>query len=216
MGTELGRGGECQVQSLDRELQSKDVRRFSVGKGGFKETDLNEIMRKVQNVLAPLLGSNGAVTVNTTLSQKDLKILVESDLMVGAVLSLVRSALRALPGSGELSLSTAQVDFTYQSILDGNHYRYGACASLVIAERDIEGWCKLPEPTLTGRARNGKDFELSTAYNIIKQHHGSVRKERVAGHGTTIKVYLPLASPGDASQNTWSLPGPAWVTTCDP
>lgn len=53
---------------------------------------------------------------------------------------------------------------------------------------------------------NGTDVELSTAYSIINQHNGSIRRERVAGHGTTITVYLPLASLHDAAQNALSAP----------
>ena len=190
------------MQTVNRQLQSKNLRTFSVKqKGGLEETDLNEIMRKVQSMLPLLLRSNGDSAVNITLSEKDLKILADSDLMVGAVLSLVRSALQALPEGGALSLSTAQVDFNYQSIIDGNHYRYGACASLVIA-----GKCKLFESMLTRKTGNGKDGELSAAYRIIKQHHGSMRRERVTGHGTTVTVYLPLAHLNDAPQKTRSVP----------
>ena len=200
---------EGQVQSVHRQVQSKDLRTSSVKKGGLKETDLNEIMRKVESVLAPLLWRNVASAVNITLSQKDLKILADSDLMVGAVLSLVRSALQALPEGGTLSLSTTQVDFTYQSVLDGNHYRYGACASLAIAGRGIDGWCKLFESMLARKTGNGNYFELSTACSIIKQHHGSIRRERAAGHRTTMMVYLPFTSLIGASQNAWSLSGVA-------
>ena len=108
------------MQGVHRQLQSKKLRTFSVNqKGGLEHTDLNEIMRKVQSALPLLLRSNGDIAVNITLSRKVLKILADSDLMVGALLSLVGSALHALPDGGALSLSTTQVDFTYQSIIDG-------------------------------------------------------------------------------------------------
>ena len=209
MGAELGRGGEGQVQNLHRQAKSKDLRTSSVKKDGLQETDLNEIMRKVESALAPLLWGNVAGAVNITLSRRDLKILADSDLMAGAVLSLVRSALQALPEGGTLSLSTMQVDFTYQSVLDGNHHRYGACAALAIAGRGIDGWCKLFESMLARKTGNGNYFELSTACSIIKQHHGIIRRERVAGHRTTMTVYLPLISLNGASQNAWGPPGVA-------
>ena len=188
------------MQTVNRQLQHKNIRRFSVNKNGrLEEADLNEIVGRVRSVLAPLLRSSGAIALNITLSQKDLKIKAESGLMVAAALSLVRSALQTLSGSGELSLSTAQVDFTYHSILDGNDYRYGACASLVIAGRGIDGWCKLLDPLLAGGTGKGKDGDLSKAYRIIKEHHGSTKIERAPGQGTTITVYLPLARPDDTS-----------------
>jgi len=182
------------VQGVHRQLQSGNLPRFCVNqKKRTRETDLNQIVRKVQSVLAPLVRSNGAITVHIALSQEPLKIRAASDLMVGAVVSLVRSALQALPGSGTLSLSAAQVDFTYESIIDGNQYRYGACAALAIAGRGIDGWGTLLDPILAGKPGNDKDRELSTAYTIIKEHHGSMRKQRIAGHGALITVYLPLA-----------------------
>ena len=182
------------MQTVNRQLRNKNLRTLSVNqKGRLEEADLNEIMGKVQSVLAPFVRSNGPIAVHIALSQKPLKIWAASDLMVGAVLSLVRRALQALPGSGEVSLSTAQVDFTYQCIIDGNQYRYGACAALAIAGRGIDGWGTLLDPILAGKPGNDKDRELSTAYTIIKEHHGSMRKQRIAGHGALITVYLPLA-----------------------
>ena len=188
-----------QVQTVNRQLRNKNLRTLSVNqKGRLEEADLNEIMGKVQSVLAPFVRSNGPIAVHIALSQKPLKIWAASDLMVGAVLSLVRRALQAMPGSGEVSLSTAQVDFTYQCIIDGNQYRYGACAALAIARKGIDGWCTLLDPLLAEKPGNEKDRELSTAYTIIKQHHGSMRTEHIAGHGTLITVYLPLARLADA------------------
>lgn len=200
------------MQGVHRQLQSKKLRTLSVNqKGGLEQADLNEIMRKVQSALPLLLRSNGDIAVNITLSKKDLKILADSDLMVGALLSLVGSALHTLPDGGALSLSTTQVDFTYQSIIDGSTCRYGACASVAIVGTGggVEAWWtrdNVLQPMLAGKTGNGKDVELSTAYRIIDQHNGSIRRERVAGHGTTITVYLPLASLNDASQNALSAP----------
>lgn len=191
-----------------RQLQGKHLPRFNVNqKGRLEETDLNEIVRKVQSVLPLLLRSNGAIAVNIMLSKKDLKILADSALMVDALLSLVRNALHALPDAEVLSLSTTRVDFTNQSILDGSTCTYGACASITVAgtSRDIdERWlgCKSPQPAR--KTGNGKDSELATAYRTIKQHHGSMKTERVPGHGTTITVYLPLARLDDTAD--WSAP----------
>jgi nitrogen-specific signal transduction histidine kinase len=198
------------VEGVQRQLQSKKLRASSVKQqGGLEETDLNEMMRKVQSALPLLLPSNRDIAVNITLSIKDLKILADSDLMVGAILSLVGSALHALPDGGALSLRTAQVDFTYQSIIDGSMCRYGACASVAITGTGGGGevWWTRDKVLQTMRARktdNGNDGELSTAYAIIKQHNGSIRRERVAGHHTTITVYLPLTSLNDVSQNALS------------
>jgi nitrogen-specific signal transduction histidine kinase len=167
-------------------------------------------MEKVRTTLAPLLRSKGAIAVSITLSQKPLKVLVNSDLVVGAVLSLVRSALLRLREGGSLSLSTRQVDFRHQSILDGNHCRYGACVSLTITSKGggmDDRWMgdRLQGPILQREKGSSEDFELSAAYSIIKQHHASIRTERLARQGTTITAYFPLASLKDASQDAQSL-----------
>ena len=39
---------------------------------------------------------------------------------------------------------------------------------------------------------NGRDDDLSRAYRIIAEHHGSIRREDVAGRANRITVYLPL------------------------
>jgi signal transduction histidine kinase len=194
------------VHNVHRQLQSKNLRTFSVNrKGGLEETDLNEIIGKVQSVLPLLLRSNGDIAVNITFSKKDLKILADSAVMVDALLSLVRSALYAMPDGGILSLSATQVDFKNQSILDGD--TYGACASITVAgtSRGIdERWSRGKSLQPTRKTGNGKDSELSAVYRTIKQHHGSMRIERAPGHGTTITVYLPLASLDDTLQSARS------------
>ena len=196
------------MQSIHRQLQTKRLRTFSVNqKGGLKETDLNEIMRKVQSVFPLLLHSSGDIAVNVTLSKKDLKILADGALMVDALLSLVRSALYAMPDGGILSLSTTQVDFKYQSIIDGSTCKYGACASVAVAGTGIDAWWtkdKVLQTVLTRKTGNGKDVELSTAHRTIKQHHGSMKIESGPGHGVTITVYLPLARLDGTSD--WSAP----------
>jgi signal transduction histidine kinase len=41
----------------------------------------------------------------------------------------------------------------------------------------------------------GTGLGLSLVYNIVENHHGSVRAVSRPGHGTTFSIELPLAPP---------------------
>lgn len=76
----------CQVHNVHTQLQSRNLRTFSAKqKGRPEETDLNDIIGKVQSVLPLLLQSGGEIAVSITLSKKDLKALADSALIVDRV-----------------------------------------------------------------------------------------------------------------------------------
>jgi signal transduction histidine kinase len=41
----------------------------------------------------------------------------------------------------------------------------------------------------------GTGLGLSISYNIIKRHHGTIEAESVPGHGTTMRIRLPITQP---------------------
>jgi hypothetical protein len=62
------------------------------------------------------------------------------------------------------------------------------------------------EPFLPRQTGNGNGHGLHNAYAIIYRHHGSMNVESVPEGGTTIKVYLPLATLKEEPMEPIALP----------
>ena len=194
------------VQSVQRHVQTGDLPPPNGDqKKRVRETDLNDVVREVQNLLPRLLHGNGNTEVNVTLSKGSLKIAADTALMLDAILSLVRHALDVMPDGGRCSLSVGEVGFKTRSILDGDHGSYGMCAFLAVAYTRRRSRANMVQPPCATRTGTGKDGDLSRGYRIIRQHHGSVRKEPVAGQGMRITVYIPLVRLDGTSPGTQSM-----------
>ena len=181
------------VQSVHRHVRNRDLRPLSGNQEKhIQETDLNDVVKEVQNLLPPLLHGNRNVEVNVTLSRRSLKIVADSALMLDALLSLVRHALDAIPDGGMCSLSVREVAFKNRSILDCDNGSYGMCASIAVAHTGRGRRANMVQPPCATRAGNGEDINLSRAYRVIKQHRGSMNVESVPGQCATVTVYLPL------------------------
>jgi signal transduction histidine kinase len=190
------------IQSFQKQPRIKSLAPLSIDRNvALKETDLNEIVRTVENLFPLFLGGNGDTDVHIALSEKNLKIMADSALMKEALLQLFKHAMDAMPDGGICALGTNQVNFGNQSVLDDGDRVSGACALLSIAHTGLapdeqikENMCEpfLPKQTGNGNG-NGNGHGLHRAYAIINRHHGSMKVESVPKGGTTIKVFLPLA-----------------------
>ena len=71
------------MQSVDPQLQSENLSRFCVNQRKRSgETDLNDLVRRMQRLLPLLLEGNRKRDVSTTLSKKSLKIVADSARML--------------------------------------------------------------------------------------------------------------------------------------
>ena len=117
---------------------------------------------------------------------------VDSEMLVQAILNLVRNAAQA--GAENITLrSRTKRQFTI------GHHRYKLVISIDIIDdgsgiaEDMQE--KIFYPMVTGRAE-GTGLGLSIAQSIINQHQGIIEFTSEPGH-TVFTIYLPLEVPND-------------------
>ena len=199
------------MESFQKQVPIKSLPAFSIyRKLRLKETDLNDVVRRVEGMLPHYI--HGNIGAKVTLSEENLKIMADASLMQEALINLVKNAIDAMPDGGIFSLNTSRVNFQNRSIPQGNDDNFGACAFISLADTGIGIDERIKErifePFFTTKTGNGEGLGLPIAYHIIKEHGGSMKVESTPGQGTAINVYLPLARPGIVNMIPIPLPAP--------
>ena len=115
------------IKSFQKQPQIKSLAPLSIDRDfELKETDLNELVRTVENLFPLFLGSNGDIDVSITLLEKNLKIMADSAFLKEALLQLFKNAMDAMPDGGICSFSTNQVNFGDHSLMDDDGCVSGA------------------------------------------------------------------------------------------
>jgi len=184
------------ISTFQKQPQINILPAFSVnGRLRLSETDLNEIARMVEGLLSQYV--NGDIDITITLLEKNLKIMADV-LMKEALAHLIKNAMDAMPGGGKFSLSTNQLNFEIESLLDGDDCTVGACAFISLADTSVGIDEKIKdnifEPFFTTKT-NSKGLGLPIAYRIIKQRQGKIKVASQVGQGTEVNIYLPLTKP---------------------
>jgi two-component system cell cycle sensor histidine kinase/response regulator CckA len=118
------------------------------------------------------------------------------------VLNVAVNARDAMPNGGKLTLETANVQVTEEFTRTHPAPKVGSYAMLSMRDTgfgmDAEVLTRLFEPFFTTK-ENGTGLGLSTSYGIIKQSGGDIWVDSKPGHGTTFRIYLPVAEePAEA------------------
>lgn len=97
-------------------------------------------------------------------------------------LNIILNAYQAIEDKGKIIISTEKnAQFVYIKITDDG---------IGISEENID---KIMDPFFTTKEPGkGTGLGLSIAYNIIKEHKGSINFESSIGRGTSVNIQLPL------------------------
>lgn len=195
------------AQLLERQLDSDELKEYTsviiseadrlatlvntlLGPGGplrKQAINLHALLEYVMRLVKPELSPHVDVQRDYDTSLPDIE--VDHDLMVQAILNLVKNALTALDGQGKLILRTrAVINFTIGNVL------HPVVASVDIEDDGPGVPADLADsvfyPLVTGRSE-GTGLGLSVAQELISRHNGLIEFDSRPGR-TVFQVRIPL------------------------
>jgi CheY-like chemotaxis protein len=158
--------------------------------------DVNNLLDSLDDMLRRSIGER--VDLRFSLADDLPATMLDANQLESAILNLVINARDAMPEGGRLTVETrfAEIDAAgASSIPDARPGRY-----VVVAVRDTgvgmgeEILEKVFDPFFTTKPLGqGTGLGLSMVYGFAKQSGGVVHIESRLGHGTTVRMYLPVA-----------------------
>jgi PAS domain S-box-containing protein len=149
--------------------------------------DLNELVAGLDETLLSLSGPNVRVRIAATATWA--MVVADRDHVARAIVGCVLNARDAMPDGGELRIETSDVDPSLAVQLTGgaDEVRY---VGLAISDSGPTG----AFPTESGDVANRTGLGLALVYSTVQMAGGRIRLESLPGHGSTVRILLPIAT----------------------
>ena len=159
-----------------------------------KIVNLNQVLNDMESLIRPLLGDRVNLSIHR--GEELATIHVPSAQLEQIVMTLVNNARDAIAGSGDITISTANVvlDDDFERTHPGA--RPGAYVRMTVADSgtgiDPDALGQIFEPAVaTGGNGKVKRPGLVTLYGIVKQVGGYITAESELRRGSRFTVYFP-------------------------
>jgi PAS domain S-box-containing protein len=164
-----------------------------------KRLDMNKIVGNLTNMLGRLLGEDVALQLNYC--QQTPIVEADAGMMEQILLNLAVNARDAMPKGGQLAIRITVTDFDEKTASSKPDARVGTyvCISVTDTGTGIapENQPRIFEPFFTTKeVGKGTGLGLATVYGIVKQHQGWIELDSHIGRGTTFRIFIPRATPG--------------------
>jgi two-component system, sporulation sensor kinase E len=144
-----------------------------------REDDPGGLVREIAELIGPEAERAG-IAVGLEVAEALPRVALDARLMKQALLNLVKNAMAAMPGGGELGLAAeGSEDEVRLSVKD---------SGIGISEEDLP---KIFEPYFTTK-ENGTGLGLTITFKIVREHGGEITVTSKPGQGSVFTVHLPV------------------------
>lgn len=162
---------------------------------------LNEVVDQTVAMLRRLIGEH--ITLDLQLASDLPPVFADSTNVDQVIMNLVLNSRDAMLDGGTVTISTKRVsiDTAYNTLHAEAQPGEFVCLSVIDTGcgMDATTLSRIFEPFFTTKEPGkGTGMGLATVYGILKQHEGWIEVDSTAGHGTSIRVFIPLSVDGIA------------------
>jgi len=166
-----------------------------------RPTDVNKLVIGMDALLRRTLGAQIEIVSVLGGSWHGL---LDAPQMESAILNLCLNARDAMPGSGRVTIETANAVLDESPTTDNAEFVPGDYVMVAVSDNgvgmDADTLARAFEPFFTTKdVGQGSGLGLSMVYGFVKQSKGHVKIESAPGQGTTVKLYLPRAWQAEAA-----------------
>ncbi|HXE56427.1 MAG TPA: ATP-binding protein, partial [Gemmatimonadales bacterium] len=186
---EIQRAGQ-RAASLTRQLLAFSRRQVTRP----RPVSLNTVVLDVERMLRRLLGEDVRLTLE--LAPRLGTVLADPAQLEQVIVNLAVNARDAMPEGGELSIATADVELTEETVRGYGFGPPGPYVTLTVRDTGVgmseEVKARIFEPFFTTKELGrGTGLGLATVYGIVKQFGGYIWVESAPGQGSTFTVFFP-------------------------
>jgi len=159
--------------------------------------DLNGIIKGFKKLIRRVIGED--LELQWSLTPQELLVEVDVTQIEQVLMNLAVNARDAMPNGGVLKFETAVVELDASYAKGRPGVTPGTYAMFAVTDTGLgmnqETLAQIFDPFFTTKGKDkGTGLGLATCYGIVKQHGGNIWVYSEPGHGTTFKIYLPIAT----------------------
>jgi PAS domain S-box-containing protein len=160
--------------------------------------DVNELVANVSTMLKRLLGDH--IELTTAFDPTLPAVRADAGQLEQVLINLVVNARDAIAGGGRITIATATAQLDANATIRRVRVKAGAYVVLAVSDTgvgmDQKTKDRLFEPFFTTKVPGkGTGLGLAAVHGIVTQSGGYIEVESEPLHGTSFKVYLPVAEP---------------------